>query len=165
MGLRGGLWRGRYGRPVTRYSLIPAAYVYLVRDGRVLLQLRHNTGYMDGFWTAGAAGHLEPGETAVQAATREISEELGVRVPASELVPSAVMQRTDGTSDPREQRVDWFFTCSSWSGEPSIMEPEKCAELGWFDLMDLPAQIPAYERTALVWLRDNDSVGLLAVGF
>jgi 8-oxo-dGTP diphosphatase len=45
------------------------------------------------------------------------------------------------------------------------MEPEKCAELGWFDLMDLPPQIPAYERTALMWLRENDSVGLLDVGF
>ncbi|KAF2412919.1 DNA mismatch repair protein MutT [Microbacterium sp. B35-04] len=150
---------------MTRYSLIPAAYVYMVRDGRVLLQLRRNTGYMDGFWTAGAAGHLEPGETAVQAATRELSEELGLSVSASELVPSAVMQRTDGTSNPREQRVDWFFACASWSGEPSIMEPEKCAELRWFDLTDLPPQIPAYERAALVWLRENDSVGLLDVGF
>ena len=41
---------------MTRYSLIPASYVYLLRDGAVLLQLRQNTGYMDGYWAAGAAG-------------------------------------------------------------------------------------------------------------
>ncbi|WP_203580099.1 NUDIX hydrolase [Microbacterium hibisci] len=150
---------------MTRYSLIPAAYVYLVRDGEVLLQLRQNTGYMDGFWTAGAAGHLEPGETAVRAAVRELEEELGLVVPTSAMVAASVMQRTDGTSNPREQRVDWFFTCSSWDGEPTIREPHKCAELRWFALGDLPAEVPAYERTALEWLRDNTSVGLLNVGF
>ncbi|MEZ5085322.1 MAG: NUDIX domain-containing protein [Tessaracoccus sp.] len=45
----------------------------MLRDGTVLLQLRQNTGYMDGHWTAGAAGHVEPGETAPQAAARDLT--------------------------------------------------------------------------------------------
>ena len=150
---------------MTRYSLIPASYVYLLRDGAVLLQLRQNTGYMDGYWAAGAAGHIEPGETAVVAAARELREELGLNVEADGLVPSSVMHRTDGSDNPREQRVEWFFSCASWTGEPTILEPRKCAELRWFPLDDLPARIPAYERVALEWLRDNDAVGLLNVGF
>mgnify|MGYP000925941272 CR=1 len=150
---------------MTRYSLIPASYVYLLRDGAVLLQLRQNTGYMDGYWAAGAAGHIEPGETAVVAAARELREELGLNVEADDLVPSSVMHRTDGSDNPREQRVEWFFSCASWTGEPTILEPRKCAELRWFPLDDLPARIPDYERVALEWLRDNDAVGLLSVGF
>lgn len=150
---------------MTRYSLIPASYVYLLRDGAVLLQLRQNTGYMDGYWAAGAAGHIEPGETAVVAAARELCEELGLNVEADDLVPSSVMHRTDGSDNPREQRVEWFFSCASWTGEPTILEPRKCAELRWFPLDDLPARIPDYERVALEWLRDNDAVGLLSVGF
>lgn len=150
---------------MINFSLVPAAYVYVIRDGAVLLQLRRNTGYMDGYWTAGAAGHLEPGETAAQAAARELQEELGLVVSTTALIPSSVMQRTDGTSNPREQRVDWFFTCPSFDGEPSIKEPPKCAELRWFDLAELPAQIPDYERSALSWLNENSSVGLLNVGF
>ena len=150
---------------MTRYSLIPASYVYLLRDGAVLLQLRQNTGYMDGYWAAGAAGHIEPGETAVVAAARELREELGLNVEADDLVPSSVMHRTDGSDNPREQRVEWFFSCASWTGEPTILEPRKCAELRWFPLDDLPARIPDYERVALEWLRDNDAVGLLNVGF
>ena len=150
---------------MTRYSLIPASYVYLLRDGSVLLQLRQNTGYMDGYWAAGAAGHIEPGETAVVAAARELREELGLNVEADDLVPSSVMHRTDGSDNPREQRVEWFFSCASWTGEPTILEPRKCAELRWFPLDDLPARIPDYERVALEWLRDNDAVGLLNVGF
>ena len=80
---------------MTRYSLIPASYVYLLRDGAVLLQLRQNTGYMDGYWAAGAAGHVEAGETAVDAAVRELREELGLSVQREDLVPSSVMHRTD----------------------------------------------------------------------
>ena len=150
---------------MTRYSLIPASYVYLLRDGAVLLQLRQNTGYMDGYWAAGAAGHVEAGETAVDAAVRELREELGLSVQREDLVPSSVMHRTDGSDNPREQRVEWFFSCASWAGEPTILEPRKCAELRWFPLDDLPARIPDYERVALDWLRDGTGIGLLNVGF
>jgi len=150
---------------VTQFAVIPASYVYLVRDGAVLLQLRQNTGYMDGCWTAGAAGHIELGETALQAAGRELEEELGVVVSAADLHPTAVMQRTDGTNALLEQRVDWFFRCNQWNGEPTIRERLKCAELKWFTFDALPPTVPGYERMALEWLRENDSVGLLAYGF
>ena len=150
---------------MTRVSLVPASYVFLLRSGAVLLQLRHNTGYMDGYWTAGAAGHIELGETAVDAAIRESREELGVIVEPAGLKASTVMQRTDGTAEPREQRVDWFFTCDSWSGEPQILEPHKCAELAWFDLDALPERVPEYEKLALQAIRDGRTSSLLSCGF
>lgn len=150
---------------MSRHSLIPASYVYLIRDSEVLLQLRQNTGYMDGHWTAGAAGHVEPGETALHAAIRELQEELGLSVEPGDLSPSSVMQRTDGSDAPLEQRVEWFFSCSRWRGEPTIHEPRKCAELRWFPLDDLPPLVPAYEQVALDWLRDGTGIGILTIGF
>ncbi|WP_194410378.1 NUDIX hydrolase [Microbacterium cremeum] len=150
---------------MTRVSLVPASYVFLRRHGAVLLQLRHNTGYMDGYWTAGAAGHIELGETAVDAAIREAREELGVVIEPSGLNPSTVMQRTDGTAEPREQRVDWFFVCDAWSGEPTILEPRKCAELAWFGLDALPEHVPDYERLALDAVREGHASSLLSFGF
>ena len=47
----------------------------------MLLQLRQNTGFMDGHWAAAAAGHVEKGETAYDAARREAAEEIGVDGP------------------------------------------------------------------------------------
>ena len=72
-----------------RFVVVPAAYVFLLRDGvagtEVLLQLRRNTGYMDDHWAAAAAGHVERGETAYDAAHREAAEEIGV----SDVAPEA----------------------------------------------------------------------------
>ncbi|WP_310964592.1 NUDIX hydrolase [Nocardioides terrisoli] len=137
---------------MSRFTVVPAAYVYLRRDGEVLLQLRQDTGYMDGHWAAAAAGHVERGETAYDAARREAAEELGLTdlVLAFELT----MQRTQGPGpdaafDPIEERVDFFFSCTSWSGDPRIMEPDKCAELRWFGLDDLPDTVVPHERLAL----------------
>nr|BFF17655.1 hypothetical protein GCM10025730_11760 [Promicromonospora thailandica] len=44
-----------------RFALVPAAYLFLRREGQVLLQLRQGTGYRDGFWACAAAGHVEEG--------------------------------------------------------------------------------------------------------
>ena len=150
---------------MSRFSVIPASYVFLRRNQSVLLQLRQNTGYMDGCWTAGAAGHIELGETAPAAAIREARAELGVVLAPEAVSAITVMQRTDGTANPTEQRVDWFFVCDVWDGDPLILEPAKCAELSWFRLSDLPDRLPAYERLALDALCEGQTSALLAFGF
>src|SRR5665647_2683547 len=104
----------------ARVTLVPAAYVYLRREGEVLLQLRQNTGFMDGHWAAAIAGHVEAGESVVDAAVREAREEVGADVPASALTPLTTLHRTDGSGDPVEQRVDFFYACRFWLGEPEI---------------------------------------------
>ncbi|MFT4082030.1 MAG: NUDIX domain-containing protein [Nocardioides sp.] len=150
---------------MPRLSLVPASYVYLRRGGEVLLQLRENTGYRDGCWAAGAAGHIEAGETAVVAARRELAEELGVDAEVEALVATSVMQRTDGTADPTAQRVDWFFVCDRWAGEPTIREPAKCGGLDWFGLDNLPETVADYERLALRALAAGATSHLQAFGF
>lgn len=115
----------------------------------MLLQLRHNTGYMDGFWAAGAAGHIEFGETVYQAAAREVQEELGLRVDHDELAPLCTMHRSQPPRGGREERVDFFFDCHQWSGEPRIQEPHKAEDLRWFPLDGLPDKVVAHERRVL----------------
>jgi 8-oxo-dGTP diphosphatase len=135
---------------LDRFVVVPAAYVFLLRDGvggpEVLLQLRQGTGYMDGHWAAAAAGHVERGETAYDAARREAHEEIGVELDDLGFVTS--MQRTQH-GDPIDERVDFFFTCRSWTGEPRIVEPAKCAALDWFPLDGLPDPVVPHERFVL----------------
>ena len=133
-----------------RFVVVPASYVFLLREGasgtEVLLQYRQNTGYMDGHWAAAAAGHLERGETAFDAARREALEELDVVDVDLRFEFSMQRTRHDLAID---ERIDFFFTARGWAGEPRIVEPEKCAELRWCRLDALPDPVVPHERLAL----------------
>lgn len=136
-----------------RIPLVPAAYVYLRRGEAVLLQLRQNTGFMDGRWAAAIAGHVLAGEPVTVAAVREADEETGLRLAPSDLTPLTALQRTDGTLTPLEQRIDFFFECRRWEGVPAVREPEKVADMRWFPLGRLPGEMPPHERHVLEALR------------
>ena len=135
---------------IDRFRVVPAAYVVLRRGDEVLLQLRAGTGYMDGRWACAAAGHVEAGETVHAAAAREAQEELGVRVAETDLEPLVSLHRTGASGAAVDERVDWFFACRTWEGEPQVQEPDKAADLRWWPLADLPALTVPHERHVLL---------------
>lgn len=149
-----------------RFVVVPASYVFLLRDGvtgpEVLLQLRRGTGYMDEHWAAAAAGHVERGETAYDAAHREALEELDVQ--DLDLRFLTAMQRTRG-GEPIDERIDFFFTARSWSGEPRIVEPAKCAELRWCPLDALPDPVVPHELSVLTAIRSGTAQAYSTFGF
>jgi 8-oxo-dGTP pyrophosphatase MutT (NUDIX family) len=152
-----------------RFVVVPAVYVFLVRPsptpgGReVLLQLRRGTGFMDGHWAAAVAGHVERGESVEVAARREAAEEVGIT--DLQLRPWCAMQRTGQGDDPLDERVDYFFVSTSWSGVPVVMEPEKSADLGWFGLDALPSPVVPHERRVLESVRAGSSPPIVTHGF
>ncbi|MDX6326473.1 MAG: 8-oxo-dGTP diphosphatase [Nocardioidaceae bacterium] len=153
------------------FSVVPAAYLLLLRgDGaelEVLLQLRGpGTTYMAGHWATGVAGHVEYGETVVAAAVREAEEELGITVAVDDVEPLCAMQRSlPGCAAPIEQRVDFFLTSRQWDGEPARMEPEKCAELGWFRPSEPPQPMVPHEAELLRLLASGSVPPIVSIGF
>ena len=140
---------------IHTFTLVPAAYVFLLRTGEhgqpeVLLQLRRNTGYMDGYWACGVAGHVEAAESVLSTAVREAAEEIGITVNPAELRPLTAMHRSNDVAGAAlEQRVDFFFTLQRWSGQPQVRESEKNAGLSWWPLESLPEKVPPHERAVL----------------
>jgi dihydrofolate reductase/8-oxo-dGTP pyrophosphatase MutT (NUDIX family) len=148
----------------SRFQVVPAAYLALVRDGgtagpEVLLQLRRGTGYMDGRWAHGAAGHVELGESVLHAAAREAAEELGVRVHPDDLCHVATGHRTVAAHQPSEERIDVFLSTRTWHGDPVVREVDKVAELRWWPLAALPEAVVPHERGALEELARRSTVG------
>jgi 8-oxo-dGTP diphosphatase len=127
----------------SRFRLKSAVHVFLLRDARVVMLRRFNTGYRDGDYSV-PAGHLDGGEEVVAAAVREVREEVGVDVAPDAVDVVGVMHRL---SD--DERIDFFLAATRWTGEPVNREPHRCDELRWFDLDALPKNTIPYVRRAL----------------
>jgi 8-oxo-dGTP diphosphatase len=130
----------------ARHRLVPAVYVLLERDGRVLLMRRQGTGFQDGKLST-IAGHLEADEGVAACAVREAAEEAGVELSSADLEVVTTMHRRTG--EPGHERVDFFVVARSWRGEPRNCEPAKCSELVWAPIDDLPTDTIPYVRRAV----------------
>jgi 8-oxo-dGTP pyrophosphatase MutT (NUDIX family) len=146
------------------FSLVPAAYVALLRDNDVLLQQRQNTGYMDGHWSFSAAGHVERDESVHAAAVREAYEELGVRIREADLEAICTIHRRQNERD-GGQRVDFFFTVSTWEGEPTVKELERSGGIRWAPLSALPEPVVPVDAVALEMLRSGERTPIVHWGF
>jgi len=82
----------------------------------------------------GLGGKLEPGESALDAAVREVEEESGLVVTASALVPLGVLTYLFPHRESWSQESS-VFVCDEWQGTPresDELNPE------WFDVARLP---------------------------
>lgn len=120
---------------------------------------------MDGCWATAAAGHVEADESVFEAATREAHEELGVQIEESDLEPLCGMHRTGGKHLAIDERVDWFFACRRWSGDPMLVEPDKAVDLRWFPMDGLPAPVVPHEKYVFDHLRAGTLAPVVAFGF
>jgi 8-oxo-dGTP diphosphatase len=118
-------------------------HLFFFRGNQILLLRRFNTGYADGQYSV-PAGHLDGGETVIDAAGREALEEVGVQIDPQDIHFSSVMHRLNG-----DERVDFFLHIVQWDGEPLNCEPDKCDELLWVDVDAMPSNTIPYIRQAL----------------
>ncbi|MBL0387581.1 NUDIX domain-containing protein [Tumebacillus sp. ITR2] len=125
------------------FTMPVAVHLFFVRDGEILLLRRFNTGYEDGNYSV-PAGHLDGGEEVISAAIREAHEECGVVIKPADVQVVGVMHRRAN-----DERVDFYVSVSVWSGEVVNTEPDKCDDLSWFGLDELPDNMIPYVRKAI----------------
>ena len=106
--------------------------VCIRKDGKVLMGKRKG-GWMPGTW-AFPGGKLAMNEGLEECAVREILEETGVKI--SNIRLAAFTNDID-----REEGIHYLtlFYVADWkSGEPLVMEPDKCEEWKWSHWDALP---------------------------
>jgi 8-oxo-dGTP diphosphatase len=129
-----------------RFMLPVAVFLFLVKDDKVLLLRRANTGWQDGSYDL-VAGHIEGNETLTTALAREVREEICVEIAPSDF-RFALLIHSFSPEDSKEY-VQVFFEADTWHGEPAIGEPDKCDDLRWFPLHELPVTMTPAAKNAL----------------
>ncbi len=117
---------------------------------KILLSRRKNTGYQDGKLDIAGGGHVDEGETAKHAVIRECKEELGIDVQIENLTFAHLCHR-------HSNRVyyDIYFVVRQYNGIPSIMEPDKCSELDWFEIDNLPEDVIECRKVVLEAIKND----------
>lgn len=125
-----------------RNTFRSAVYIIIIRDNKLLLLRRKNTGWKDGEYGM-PAGHLEHGETVKEAAAREAKEEAMVDIDPKDLDLVHVQHRKANY-----EYIDLYFHAAKWTGEPGIGEEDLADDIGWFSTDSLPVNAIDYMRFA-----------------
>lgn len=124
-----------------RYTIKCAVFLIVTKiennEEYVLLQKRHHTGILDNQYDVSCAGHLEEGETLLQAVCREAEEEIGIRILEKDLTYISIMHANFSEN----AYILVTFHTSHYLGQPTIQEPDKCSDLRWFQLNQLPKEL------------------------
>ena len=118
-----------------------AAGILCDADGRVLITQRHGGGPFHGMWEF-PGGKISDGESATDALSRELAEELGI-----EVTGCASFMNLRHAYDDRIVTIE-FFLVSHWNAEPVGREGQA---IRWVarDELDarelLPADVPVVE--------------------
>jgi len=119
-----------------------AVRVIVIKNGKVLL------GKNKGAFAPGKygppGGHLEYMESFEECVNRELKEECGVEVQNIRL--QAVINNTD---DAPFHNVHIMLLADWKSGEPKVIEPEKCESWEWYDIENPPKPIFTNVRLSL----------------
>ena len=114
-------------------------------EGRLFLSLRGPQAKNErGLWEF-PGGSVEMGERLAEALQREMCEEYGIEIQVGELLD--VVDHI--LPDEGQHWVSPTFVCRITSGTPAILEPDKCARIGWFHPGEIPSELTQITRINL----------------
>jgi len=128
--------------PGVDFPGVGAGLVIQREDCKVLLCRRLKVPEA-GFWNI-VGGKVDHMESSADAARREAEEETGLSIGA---VTFLCMAEERIAAD-RQHWISLIYLTRDFSGEARLTEPDKLAELGWFDPLDPPQPLSAFSVQA-----------------
>ena len=120
---------------MSRFKSVVCADLLIKRvinnETYILLMKRQNTGYNDGEYEL-PGGHLEANEDLYDAMIREAKEELLIDLNREDIKIIHLLHHYNG------ERLNFIFEVDGTNINPEIGEKDKCSELVWVKIDELP---------------------------
>ncbi|MBU0596988.1 NUDIX domain-containing protein [Patescibacteria group bacterium] len=128
-----------------RFKLLASVHILFLKDDNILLSLRKNISSAGLYGLV--AGHLNGGETVTSAMLREAKEEVGVDILPEDIEIKTVCHSNVEKND--KEFIQFYVVCKKWDGELINNEPDKCEEIKFFPINNLPDNMVPYIRDAI----------------
>ncbi len=123
------------------------AGVVIIKDGKTLLTKRKGSHAEGCYGSLG--GHVEHGESPIEAVKREALEELGIEIGNIQFATCLNMVKYG------KHYIDITFVAEIISGDPTICEPHKIERVDWYSLDELPEPLFEPVRIALEGIKSG----------
>lgn len=133
-------------KPGIDFPGVGTGLVILRDDGKVLL-CRRLKAPEAGFWNI-VGGKVDLLEPSSEAARREAEEETGLKIGKVDFLCTA----EEIIEADRQHWVSLIYMTRDFTGEPSLTEPDKLSDIGWFDPSDPPQPLSAFSARAFAHL-------------
>ena len=142
-------------KEAQRFKLKVGVFVVLIKEGQVLLLRRFQTGIEDALYVVPMGGH-DGKETLTMGVIREAKEEVNIDVKPEDVEVCHVMHRFHSMPEGLSfEQIDVFFRVKNYEGLITNNEPDRCDELAFFPLNDLPEAMAPFIRHALQCIQDG----------
>ncbi len=137
------LWVHRSDRLHRAFS------VFIVRDGKMLIQQRNFDKYHSGgLWANACCSHQRVEETLELAVERRLVEELGIKAKPEEI--AHFTYRTEYDNGLTEYEYDHVFFTDTFTGELKP-NPEEIAQVRWIGIEALKEEMLSHPETFSSW--------------
>ncbi len=126
------------------HQIVKSAFLFLMQEKQILLYKRKDTTHFPNYYGV-VSGNVEEDELFENAIIREADEETGIKIEQQDLKVVHVMHRIDV----QDESFYVFFLAEKWSGEIENREPNRCEELVWVSVENLPQNIVPYLKDAI----------------
>ena len=143
-----------------RFNLRCAVHLFLVNDGKILVEKRKNRAYCNGQYDV-IAGHIHGGCDVYDEMIAIAKKEVNIDVKRADLKPIQVMHHNGDGSE----YIHYFFIASNYTGEINNNEPDICEYLAWVDFKYPVDNMMEYINIAIKNYFENPENRFTTLGF
>ena len=112
----------------NRFMVRCAVHLFLIKDGKILVEKRKNREYGNNEYDV-IASHILGNENVIDAIVRTAKTEVNIDLKKDDLKVIQVMHQK---SEPYEY-INYFFVANNYTGEIKNNDPDYCESVEWVD--------------------------------